>query len=287
MGRTQEPSREDARAENADPAARFLDAIAEGASLPPHVTPVAAAIATTCPLLDRLTPGQAHDLIAALPDEVRPLFERCDLHRDGERAAWLGRAELVDRVAAHLGLAPVAAELVVGAVFRALEASLPQETIAHVAQQLPRDLQELWTWPVLDTAEEIATERELLPQVLGDIDRSGALPTHVSARRAFAVVMCLFSERLSGGEAKDLFLGLPRTLRPLVEACMIPRRERAVAFEAEELFAAVASDLDMELDAAPAVVAAVVAAVTRVLPSEELAHVESQLPDDLRAIWTA
>jgi uncharacterized protein (DUF2267 family) len=268
-------------------AEQFLDDIEAEAALAPHVTPVEAAVAVVSTLLERLTAGQAHALVTALPADVRPLLEHSHASREGRPVAHIGRAELVDRVADQLGVPPISAELIVAAVFHALASILPREQIAHVAQQLPHDLRVLWLSPIPALTEDVGTEPELLQQLLDSIEQSGALPPRVPARAAFATVMCLLGERLSGGEAKRLLLGLPRTLRPLVEHCLIDRRERPTTFDSDELTALVAASLRIGLEDAELLIAAVLAAVSRVLPHEELDHVASQLPDDLRTIWSA
>lgn len=272
---------------HAPAAERFLGSISADAALPPDVPPALAAVVVTGALFERLTAGQAHDLLRALPLDVQPLLEPSYARREGRPVRQFGRAELLDRVGEALAMPPIAAELVVSAVFQALCSALPDEEIAHVTQQLPHDLQELWRRPVPPPAEDIPSSLELLHQVLGDIERSGALPSHVPATAAFATVMCLFGRRLSGGEAKNLELGLPNTLRPLVEACLVHRREEQLTFESDELFANVSVDLRTSLEEAEAIVLAVLAAAMRVLPREELDRVASQLPSDLRALWWA
>lgn len=273
--------------ESASVLARFLAAIEDDAVLPSFVHANDAAVATTRALLDRLTPGQAHILVTSLPHEVRGLLENTALGREERPTLTGGRAELFDRVGNELGVAPASAELIVSAVFRALQQLLPRDVIAHTAQQLPHDLRHLWLSPLPIATEDITGDLDLLRQVLDDIERSGALPVRIGAREAFSSVMCLFEQRLSGGDARDLLLGLPRALRPFVERCMLERREEPTTFGLEELSANVAADLGVELVEADAIVAAVIAAVTRALPEEELARVASQLPDDLRAVWLA
>lgn len=266
---------------------RFLAAIEDDAALPPFVHANDAAIATTRALLDWLTPGQAHLLVTSLPPEVRHLLGDASLEREGRARAVGGRAEFFDRVGHHLGVAPASAELIVSAVFRALQQLLSPDVSAHTAQQLPHDLRHLWLSPVSAGTEDIAGDLDLLRQVLNDIERSGALPDRLTARDAFSSVMCLFEQRLSGGEARDLLLGLPRALRPFVERCMLERREEPTTFGLDELSANVAQDLGVELPEAAVLVAAVLAAVTRALPQEEIDRVASQLPRDLRRVWLA
>ncbi len=266
---------------------RFLAAIEDDAVLPAFVHANDAAVATTRALLDRLTPGQAHILVTSLPVDVRQLLEEAIIGREGRPTLSGGRAELFDRVGGDLGVAPASAELIVSAVFRALQQLVPADVIAHTAQQLPHDLRHLWLSPMPMATEDIAGDLDLLRQVLDGIERSGAMLEHVSPRDAFSSVMCLFEQRLSGGEARDLLLGLPRTLRPFVERCILERREEPTTFGLDELSANVAQDLGVELNEADAIVVAVIAAVTRVLPEEELARVASQLPDDIRDVWLA
>ncbi len=266
---------------------RFLAAIEDDAVLPPFVRANDAAVVTTRALLDRLTPGQAHVLLTSLPSDVRALLEPASLGREGRPTLVGSRAELLDRVGNDLGVAPASAEVIASAVFRALQQLLPADVTAHAAQQLPHDLRHLWLSPAPGAPEDITGDLDMLRQVLDDLERSGALPVRLSPREAFSSVMCLFEQRLSGGEARDLLLGLPRTLRPFVERCMLERREEPTMFGADELAANVAQDLGVELAEAEAIVAAVIAAVTRALPREEIDHIASQLPRDLRGIWLA
>jgi uncharacterized protein (DUF2267 family) len=272
---------------SSSPVVGFLEAIAADAGLPHYVTTRHAAVVTLKVLLERLTSGQAHVLVASLPPDVAALFETASREREGRRTSQGGLVELVDCLGGELGLAPASAELVATAVFRALKQLLPVEVVEHVAQQLPSDLRAAWLAPAPDAPEDLARDLDLTRQLVFDLDRSGALPVRVTAPEAFSSVMCLFAQRLSGGETRELLYGLPRALRPLVERCMLERREEATTFGVDELIANVAQDLGVDLEVAENVVDAVFAAVTRILPREELEHVASQLPTDLRSLWLA
>jgi uncharacterized protein (DUF2267 family) len=68
---------------------------------------------------------------------------------------------------------------------------------------------------------------------------------------------------------------------------MLERREEPTMFDLDELTANVAQDLGVELPEAEAILAAVIAAVTRALPREEIDRVASQLPRDIRSVWLA
>ena len=265
----------------------LLTAIAEDAGLPPYVQARDALTASLHALFARLTPGQAHAVVASLPADLRDLVESVRLEREGRPRFQGGRAELFDRIGKSLGVAPASAELIASAVFRAVQRVLPSDVIGHVAQQLPHDLRDVWQAPVASATEEIAGDLDLLRQIFDDIERSGALPARLTSRDAFSSVMCLFAQRLSGGDARNLHLGLPRTIRPLVERCMLERREEPTTFGLDELAANVAQDLGTGVEEAEAIIEAVFAAVTRALPREEIERVATQLPADLRRLWVA
>ena len=182
---------------------RFLAAIADDAVLPPYVKPANAAIVVVHALLERLTAGQAHALVASLPSDVRELLEPASLEREGRPSWHGGRPELLDRVGKELGVAPASAELVASAVFRAVQQLLEPEMITHAARQLPHDLRELWLSPVAGATEDVTGDLDLLRQILDDIERSGVLSVRLTAREAFSSVMCIFAQRLSGGDARD------------------------------------------------------------------------------------
>jgi uncharacterized protein (DUF2267 family) len=261
----------------------FLHDIQLRAPLPAHVTPEAAVSAAMCALTERLTAGEAHDLLAALPSAVRPLFSRCVRHRHGP-VEKLDRAELVARVADHLGVTPVNAEAICRAVFQAVEERLSAEQARLVAHQLPRDLQELWrdTRPMGAPTESAEAARR---EIVGYVEENAALPLGVVAPDAISAVMCIFSERLSGGEARDLVLGLPDTVRPLLERCLLHRGEPAARFDREQFLQRIADHMGTTLWHAEQIARAVFAGVKRFLPDKEARDISSQLPPDLRALW--
>lgn len=274
------------RASATDAPAELLGYIETHADLPPHVSPAAAAVTVTAALVDRLTSGQAHGFVVALPSTVQPLFEHClGVREAGKAVDHIRRPEFLDRVGDILNIAPAAAELVAITVFRALQRLLPPDVTAHVTQQLPRDLQDLWLSPQPPN-KPIASDLEVREQVLDAIERSGVLPRNVPASAAFSAVMCLLAQRVSGGEARNLLLGLPHTLRPLVQRCMLHAEDSILTFGVDELTAAVAEHLHTTLEDAARLIPVVFESVRRALPEEELSHVASQLPDDLRALWS-
>jgi uncharacterized protein (DUF2267 family) len=265
----------------------FLHAIAIGAPLPRYPSASEAAVSTIHHLLDRLPFGEARRLLRAIPPGVRSLLDEDYAERQGRAAFHFGRAELVERVARDLAVAPAFAERVVVAVFHALADVLPEDEREHLLAELPRDLQRLWRTPLAEATAGVINEVELLRWFFAEIERSGSLPVHVSARDAFTSVMCRLSQHLSGGEARDVLLGLPQTVRPFVERCMLERTEPSAAFGADALIVNVGFDLGTTQDEAERIIRAVLHAVPYLLPAEEIDHVSRQLPADLRALWNA
>jgi uncharacterized protein (DUF2267 family) len=282
--RSAEQRRSAPESATSDAPAQLLDYLDRNAELPGHVTAAAAAVIVASALFRRLTSGQAHKIVAALPPALRPLFEPSLAMRDREPLAHLRRREFIEGIAENLGLAPVAAELVTITVFRALQDTLPDEEAGNVTRQLPRDLQELWL-AGQPKSRAMASEVTLHDEVFHKIEDAEVLPPHVGVPAAFSTVMCLLARRLSGGESRHLLLGLPRTLRSLVWPSLPNRGESASTFGVPEFTAAVADDLRIDLDNAAEVINVVFAAARSVLPSEERHHVASQLPPDLRRLW--
>jgi uncharacterized protein (DUF2267 family) len=268
---------------------RIESAVEGPLGLPPGVDADHATMVVIGELVDRLTLGEAHRMLDDLPASLHALLCPCESkrgHHPVDREE--DRAEMLARIAAKLGTTPARAESIASAVFAAIRAELPAETAQHVAAQLPRDIKDLWlaTRPIVPppgsesaTGARDRTERE--------IERRTPLPDGLTASDAFTAVMSVFFERISGGEAVDVLLGLPDELRPLLEKSKPDRHEPAHAFGREELFAAVANRLGIALAEAGRIVAAVLSATKHVLPLKEVDDVTAQLPPDLRELWLA
>lgn len=267
--------------------ARFLDDVAAHAPLPSHVPAVEAAVAVLSALLRRLTPGQAHRLVDSMPEALGPYFENVLQERDGKPVARLGRAELVAELGVRLSVTPATAESVASAVFAALRALVPQDVQANVAAQLPHDLQGLWLrgGPAV-SLEAGETDHEARHRFLETLGSLTTLPDGVTADDVFSAVMCAFAQRLSGGEAEDLLLGLPRTLRPLVTRCFRHPERQVETFGVDTLVARVAEHLQTSPQRARELVTAVFGAVRAVLPADQVQDAASQLPPDLRDLWS-
>lgn len=164
-----------------------------------------------------------------------------------------------------------------------------EHKIVHdVAAQLPADIKELWLLegpfsrrdtPIVASGVRASVERE--------IEERAALPANVAPSAAFTAVMATLLERLSGGQAVDVLIGLPEELRPLLEGPALDRPERPRTFHRDEVFDLVAKRLHVARDVAANLVSVVFGTAKRLLPRKEIEGVTSQLPGDLREIWTA
>jgi uncharacterized protein (DUF2267 family) len=122
--------------------------------------------------------------------------------------------------------------------------------------------------------------------LLDDIKLGTPLPPNVSPEVAFTAVMCTLSQHVTGGEALHVFDALPREIHSLVARCLIHRGERSEGFGYDELVRRVGKHLDVSFDDAENVTLAVFRAVTKRLPEHELQKVSTQLPQELRMLWT-
>lgn len=241
-------------------------------------------------LASRLTPGLAHELLESLPPYVRTRFGPAIETLGYEPVVKLDRAEVVAHVADLLDVTPGRAEAITTAVLSAVCAEVPAEIARRVALQLPRDLSALWlaSSPIAPPSIPAAAEGDSArPAVEAEIERRVQLPDNVTADSAIKAVMEIFSQRLSGGEAFDVLLGLPDDLRRLAEGGVLGRDEPASVFDRETLIGAVGYRLRITREDAEPIVVAVLAAMKRVLPVKEIDDVAEQLPPDLRELWIA
>ena len=209
------------------------------------------------------------------------------LHRDGRPTAHFDLPELLSRVGEHLGVTPAHAELVCAAVFSAVRAELPEDVVVGVAAQLPHGMKRLWLSPPLSAPSLDASVAmdEGRRAALRDVGRYAELPPQVSPAEAFSAVMCALSRRLSGGEARNVVLGLPVDLRPLVESCALHRGEHGEVFGRADFVRDVAGHLGVGDANAERVIREVLRATKRILPQNTIADVSSQLSVDLRELW--
>jgi uncharacterized protein (DUF2267 family) len=95
-------------------------------------------------LRDRLTPGEADQVMAQLPTELKNVWEEGE--RTDRRPSRMDRERFYERVKADAGLATTReARWATVAVFAALKAQISSGEADDVLAQLPKDLKEVWT----------------------------------------------------------------------------------------------------------------------------------------------
>ncbi|HEX2773854.1 MAG TPA: DUF2267 domain-containing protein [Micromonosporaceae bacterium] len=115
----------------------FLNAVAQRAGLPPEE---AANItrATLETLAERISGGEARDLAAQLPEELRDY-----LRKDDELPQRLNASEFVHEVRARAGVDDQWASEGARAVFATLRDAVSVDELADVLSELPKDIQQL------------------------------------------------------------------------------------------------------------------------------------------------
>jgi uncharacterized protein (DUF2267 family) len=262
-------------------AAAFLFAdIRRHASLPPNVTPEDALSAVMCTFSRHVSGGEARLLWNALPGSIKPLLDRCMIHRN-EKAERFAKDQLLIRVAEHLGVTVEQAEEITSAVLTAISSSLPAKEMADVASQLPRDMRDLWIVKKIPLAPPVEPH-----PILTRIEHAVGLPRGVTGMGAFVTVVGHLSRRISLGEARHFFRSLPADLRQLVEPCLHQRGERPEHWDKTRFLELVAKDLQItDLVQTETIARTVFHYVEEYVPGSVFKHVMSQLPRELSDVW--
>ena len=119
----------------------FITSVAEDAGISREEAERLTA-ATLRTLAERITGGEAEDLAAQLPEELKPY-----LTRPGEEAERFGVDVFVARVAERAGMDPDRALAHMGAVFAVLRRAVSPGELDDVAAQLPDGLRDLLGFP--------------------------------------------------------------------------------------------------------------------------------------------
>jgi uncharacterized protein (DUF2267 family) len=250
---------------------RFVTTIAQQAEIAREEAERAAqAVLET--LADRLSAGQARDLAAHLPPQVRPWLATTGgpepFHAD----------ELVRRIAQRAGVGLPTAERYARAVFVALGRFVPAKEVEDMAAELPRDYR-----PLLEGIEpppaQVMPVEELLERVArhAGVDRA-------RARRVAEAVLETLAERISGGEVEDLAAQLPAELRPALERGNALSHGAARRMSLDEFVTRVAEREGVTPDEARDHVRAVFLTLREAVSSKEIADLEAQLPKEYAAV---
>jgi osmotically-inducible protein OsmY/uncharacterized protein (DUF2267 family) len=121
--------------------------------------------------------------------------------------------------------------------------------------------------------------------VLDHIERSGALPTGVSAVEAAGATLCALSLRASADEVRELTRFLPGDVSRLVRPCARHREAPAEIFDREEFLRRVGEHLVVSEQESERLTRVVFEAVRMWLPGRDVHEIAIQLPEDLRDLW--
>jgi uncharacterized protein (DUF2267 family) len=130
------------------------------------------------------------------------------------------------------------------------------------------------------------TPDEVSRDILRIVDTRGDLPHGVTPSDAVAAVMCVLSQRLSGGESRHLYNAMPPLLRREIRHCGL-HPEQPELFDFVEFLSRLAGHLDVDPADAEVVANDVFGAVKVHLSPSEITHVRRQLPQDFGEFWSA
>ncbi|MCW2903668.1 MAG: hypothetical protein JWO67_5933 [Streptosporangiaceae bacterium] len=252
----------------------FITVVAHEAVLDDTEKAARAAQATLETLAERLSPGEARDLLAELPAQLKPW-----IHPAGDRQIF-DADEFLRRVGERLGADLATAERLSRAVFYALGRAVSPKEIADLAADLPGDFQ-----PLIAEAQgrfaQILPAEEFLNRVAM---RAGLDPDR--ARLATEAFLETLAERLAGGDVDDLIPQLPVQLHgPL-------KRGRSEAPDArrmslEKFLGRIAEREGVSPDEARDHARAAFATLREAVADKELFDLSAQLPADFWALLAA
>lgn len=126
-----------------------LGQIEQSGALPAVITGAQAFTAVMCTLEHALSAAEAQRFARTLPGSIRPLVDRCAVHRNGPTAR-LHSDEFTLQVADHLHTDAAPAEAITRAVFAAVQRLLSAPEVEEVARELAPDLRDMWRFPRLN-----------------------------------------------------------------------------------------------------------------------------------------
>lgn len=246
--------------------ATFIDTVADSAGITPEEAG-RVVVATLSTLAERITRGEAEDIAAFLPRELRPLLTSAP-----EPAEPFGLDEFVRRVAEREGVDEATAYRHVHAVFVALGVTVARGELRDMASQLSSDFE-----PLLEAAR-VDREEPRPDPVVGRVAQLAQLG-YAEARHATETVLELLAVRISDGEVEDLMEKLPPDLIPALERGLAESR-KATRMPLDEFVARVADREGVNRDEALLRAKAVFAALREILPDKEFYDMSSELPGE-------
>jgi uncharacterized protein (DUF2267 family) len=231
-----------------------------------------AARATLETLAERISGGQARDLAADLPGDVRNW-----LLTGGGDAEPFDANEFVRRVAEREGVGTDTAERHIRAVLAALARLVLHNEVADLIAELPKDYQPLFGDAAQLTrdpaAPDVMLDDEFFERVAG---RAGL--DRAAAERATDAVLTTLAERIAGGEVDDLADAVPPALRPALQRGKNLGGGTAHRMSLDEFVARIAEREDVTWEDALEHARAVFATLREALPDKEWSDLLAQLP---------
>jgi uncharacterized protein (DUF2267 family) len=253
--------------------ATFLDIVAEAAGITLDEAERAAS-ATLKTLAERISGGEAEDIAAFLPRELRGVLTSVP-----EPAEPFGLDEFVRRVAEREGVDEAKARRHAEAVFVALGQAVAPRELRDMAAQLPREFD-----PLLEAAQ--IGRRAAPPQdpLVARVAQLASLDPPM-ARRAVEAVLETLAVRISEGEVEDLMERLPPDLMPALERGRVEsRRPRRMSLD--EFLGRVARLEGVDREDAERHTRSVFAALRELVPDKEIHDVESELPAEYAPLFS-
>jgi uncharacterized protein (DUF2267 family) len=215
-------------------------------------------------LAERITPGEAREIVKQMPMELSGWILS---HRRGPQPFDVD--EFLRRVARREGVDVETAEEHARAVFAALRAALDEKEIADLAAELPEDLQ-----PLLFNLRLWSFD-EFLGRV---VEQTGLDPG--GARSATEAVLETLAERLAPGEVDDLVARLPVQLHAALRRGAARADEHLRRVPVDEFVSRVAEREQVSRDGAFQHIRAVLATLRESIRAEEFSDITAQLPND-------
>jgi uncharacterized protein (DUF2267 family) len=231
-----------------------------------------AARATLETLAERISSGQARDLAADVPGELRQW-----LLSAGGDAERFGASEFVRRVAEREGVHTDTAERHVRAVFVALARLLRGDEVRDLLAELPKEYAPLIGEATERSRDPSAPEVMLFEELVDRVAGRAGIDSE-RAQRAVEAVLETLAERISGGEVDDLAEGLPGELGPALERGKQRARGKAQGMSLDEFAGRVAEREGATWEDALEHVRAVFATLREALPDKEMSDLIAQLP---------
>jgi uncharacterized protein (DUF2267 family) len=232
--------------------------------------------ATLRTLAERITGGEAEDVAAFLPKEVRTY-----LFPTREEAERFGLDDFYRRVAEREGVDRRTAAAHARAVFVALGVAVAPGELRDMAAQLPKEYEPLLQAAGIGRRRVMREPYDFTLRVaeLAGLDRE-------QARKAAEAVLETLAVRISAGEVEDLKNEIPQNLHAALERGLRESRE-ARRMSVEVFLDHIAEREGIDRDEALEHTRAVFAALRELITGKEFSDMAAQLPGEYAPLLAA